>query len=67
MAFRAVRAQWGTVLAHLPDLGCERSWDEVWKVRPPAPLTCDECGHGMYARTSRTGLRYATSRARACR
>ena len=22
MAFRAVHAQWGTVFAHLPDLGC---------------------------------------------
>ncbi|MGW2721153.1 competence protein CoiA family protein [Streptomyces sp. NPDC001492] len=58
MAFRAVHAQWGTVFAHLPDLGCERGWGEVWKVKPPAPLTCDECGHTMYAKTSRTGLRF---------
>ncbi|WP_405681874.1 hypothetical protein [Streptomyces sp. NBC_00057] len=50
MAFRAVHAQWGTVFAHLLDLGCGRAWDEVWKVRPPAPLTCDECGHAMYAK-----------------
>lgn len=58
MAFRAVHAQWGTVFAHLPDLDCGRAWDEVWKVRPPAPLTCDECGHAMYAKTSRAGLRF---------
>ncbi|MFJ8762062.1 competence protein CoiA [Streptomyces cyaneofuscatus] len=58
MAFRAVHAEWGTVFAHLPDLGCERSWEAVWKTRPPAPLTCDECRHPMYAKTSRSGLRF---------
>ncbi|MFF4283184.1 competence protein CoiA [Streptomyces kronopolitis] len=58
MAFRAVHGQWGAVLAHLPDLGCGRAWDEVWKVHPPAPLRCDECAHPMYAKTSRTGLRF---------
>lgn len=58
MAFRAVHAEWGTVFAHLPDLGYERSWEAVWKTRPPAPLACDECGHAMYAKTSRTGLRF---------
>ena len=56
MAFRAVHAQWGTVLAYLPDLGCGRAWSEVWKVRPRAPLSCDECGHGMYAKVSHAGL-----------
>ena len=34
MAFRAVHAQWGTVFAHLPDLGCGQAWEAVWKVRP---------------------------------
>lgn len=58
MAFRAVHAEWGTVFAHLPDLGCGRSWEAVWKTRPPAPLACDECGHAMYAKTSRSGLRF---------
>lgn len=58
MAFRAVHAEWGTVFAHLPDLGCQRSWEAVWKTRPPAPLTCDECRHPMYAKTSRSGLRF---------
>ncbi|MFD4862841.1 competence protein CoiA family protein [Streptomyces atratus] len=58
MAFRAVHAEWGTVFAHMPDLGCGRSWKAVWKVNPPAPLTCDECRHPMYAKTSRTGLQF---------
>ncbi|WP_354637433.1 competence protein CoiA [Kitasatospora camelliae] len=58
MAFRAVHAQWGTVFAHLPDLGCGRAWEQVWKARPSAPLACDACGHGMHAKTSRTGLRF---------
>ncbi|MGW2051968.1 competence protein CoiA family protein [Streptomyces sp. NPDC001858] len=58
MAFRAVHAQWGTVFAHLPDLGCGRAWDQVWKVRPPAPLTCDECRHPMHAKRSPSGLRF---------
>lgn len=58
MAFRAVHAQWGTVFAHLPDLGCGRSWEAVWRVRPPAPITCDECRHPMHAKRSPSGLRF---------
>ncbi len=58
MAFRAVHAQWGTVFAHLPDLGCGRAWDQVRKVRPPAPLTCDECRHPMHAKRSPGGLQF---------
>ena len=58
MAFRAVHAQWGAVFAHLPDLGCGRSWEAVWKVRPLAPIVCAECRHPMYAKTSRSGLRF---------
>jgi len=58
MAFRAVHSQLGTVFAHLPDLGCGQSWEAVWKVRPPAPLACDECRHPMHAKVSRNGLRF---------
>jgi hypothetical protein len=58
MAFRAVHAQWGAVFAHLPDLGCGQAWEAVWKVRPSAPLTCDECGHPMHGKVSRNGLRF---------
>ena len=58
MTFRAVHAQWGPVFAHIPDLGCGRSWEAVWKVRPPEPLACDECRHPVHAKTSILGLRY---------
>jgi len=58
MAFRAVHAQWGAVFAHLPDLGCGQAWEAVWRVRPAAPLACDECGHPMFAKVSRNGLRF---------
>jgi hypothetical protein len=58
MAFRAVHPQWGPVFAHLPDLGCGQAWEAVWKARPPAPLTCDECQHPMHAKVSRNGLRF---------
>ena len=58
MAFRAVHEQWGTTFAHLPDLGCGQAWEAVWKVRPLAPLTCDECHHPMHAKVSRNGLRF---------
>ncbi|MFJ9855660.1 competence protein CoiA family protein [Streptomyces sp. NPDC101150] len=58
MAFRAVHAKWGTVFSHLPDLGCGRSWEAVWKVRPPAPIACVECRHPMHAKTSERGLRF---------
>lgn len=58
MTFRAVHAQWGTVFAHLPDLGCGQSWEAVWKTRPAAPVVCDECSHPMHAKTSRNGIRF---------
>ncbi|MET9396068.1 competence protein CoiA family protein [Kitasatospora sp. NPDC002965] len=58
MAFRAIHAQWGTVFAHLPDLGCGRAWETVWKARPAAPLTCPECLHPVHGKVSRGGLRF---------
>ncbi|MCX4791926.1 competence protein CoiA family protein [Streptomyces sp. NBC_01221] len=58
MAFRAVHANWGTVFAHLPDLGCDQSWEAVWKVKPPAPIACAECRHPMHAKISYSGLRF---------
>ena len=58
MAFRAVHANWGTVFAHLPDLGCGQAWEAVWKVKPTAPTVCAECRHPMYAKTSRAGMRF---------
>src|SRR5262249_20200966 len=58
VAFRAVHQQWGTVFAHLPDLGCGRDWEAVWRVRPPAPLVCDECRHPVHAKLSPNKLRF---------
>lgn len=58
MAFRALHAQWGTVFAHLADLGCGHDWATIWRARPPAPLSCVECGHTMYAKTSHHGLHF---------
>jgi hypothetical protein len=58
VAFRAVHAEWGAVFAHLEDLGCGRGWGAVWRARPPAPLTCDECGHPMRAKLSPAGLKF---------
>ncbi|MFB8240135.1 competence protein CoiA family protein [Kitasatospora purpeofusca] len=58
MAFRAVHAEWGTVFAHLPDLGCGRAWETVWKARPAVPLACPECLHPVHAKVSRGGLRF---------
>ncbi|MFD8321867.1 competence protein CoiA family protein [Kitasatospora purpeofusca] len=58
MAFRAVHAEWGTVFAHLPDLGCGQAWERVWKARPAAPLACPECLHPVHAKVSRGGLRF---------
>ncbi|WP_405782714.1 hypothetical protein [Streptomyces sp. NBC_00859] len=57
MAFRALHAQWGTVFTHLADLGCGHDWAAIWRARPPAPLSCVECGHTMYAKTSHHGPR----------
>ncbi|MGA5670242.1 competence protein CoiA family protein [Streptomyces pseudogriseolus] len=58
MAFRAVHEQWGAVFSHLPDLGCGRAWEDVHRVRPLAPLRCDECRHPLRAKVSPTGLRF---------
>lgn len=58
MAFRAVHEQRGTVFAHLPDLGCGRVWEDVHRVRPIAPLRCDDCRHPLRAKVSPTGLRF---------
>lgn len=58
MAFRVMHPQWGSVDATLPDLGCGQAWEAVWKVRPSAPLACNECRHQMFAKVSRNGLRF---------
>ncbi len=46
MTFGAVHQEWGTVFAHLPDLGCGRIWTEAWKARPLAPIVCERVKPG---------------------
>lgn len=58
MPFRAVHREWGTIFAHLDDLGCGQRWESVWRARPLPPIGCDECGHPMHAKVSRNGLRF---------
>jgi len=33
-------------------------WGMLHRARPRAPLTCPECGHGLHAKVSSTGLRF---------
>ncbi|MCX4597205.1 competence protein CoiA family protein [Streptomyces sp. NBC_01549] len=58
MSFTAVHAERGRLDASLPDLGCGWEWAAIHRVRPPAPLACPECGHGMHAKVSSLGLRF---------
>lgn len=58
MSFTAVHAERGRLDASLPDLGCGWDWNAIHRVRPPAPLVCRECGHGMHAKASSLGLRF---------
>ncbi|MFF3088826.1 hypothetical protein ACFVRB_27855 [Streptomyces nojiriensis] len=50
--FHAEHAEWGQVHSYLPDLGCGRTWEDVYKVKP-SRLTCEGCGWPMNARLSR--------------
>ncbi|MEN2424364.1 competence protein CoiA family protein [Streptomyces rimosus] len=58
MSFTAVHPVRGRLDASLPDLGCRWEWTAIHRVRPPVPLTCPECGHGMHAKVSSLGLRF---------
>ncbi|MFD9496871.1 competence protein CoiA family protein [Streptomyces sp. NPDC060005] len=58
VSFTAVHADRGRLDASLPDLGCGWDWSAIHRVRPPAPLVCRECSHGMHAKTSPLGLRF---------
>ncbi|MFI5831407.1 competence protein CoiA family protein [Streptomyces sp. NPDC051578] len=49
--FCAEHAEWGRIQSYLSDLGCGRSWDDVYRVKP-SRLTCEDCGWPMNARLS---------------
>ncbi|WRZ96427.1 competence protein CoiA family protein (plasmid) [Streptomyces sp. NBC_01007] len=58
MSFTAVHAERGRLDASMPDLGCGWEWAAIHRVRPPVPLACPECSHGMHAKVSSLGLRF---------
>lgn len=58
MSFTVVHPDRGRLDASLPGLGCGWQWEAVHRARPPAPLACPECGHGMHAKVSSRGLRF---------
>ncbi|MFE5631999.1 competence protein CoiA family protein [Streptomyces sp. NPDC056543] len=48
MVFVGVHGEWGRIDATQADLGCGRDRESVYKARPPAPLTCHECGWRLH-------------------
>lgn len=67
MPLTAVHATAGVLDVTLDPYGsapeCELAgsvvWDDLHRVRQPRPpLTCHECGHGLHAKVSPTGLRF---------
>ncbi|WOP07043.1 competence protein CoiA family protein [Streptomyces cyaneofuscatus] len=43
MVFVGVHGEWGRIDATQADLGCGQDRESIYKVKPPAPLTCYEC------------------------
>ncbi|MFJ8856594.1 competence protein CoiA family protein [Streptomyces sp. NPDC102437] len=43
MVFVGVHGKWGRIDATQADLGCGQDRESIYKVKPPAPLTCYEC------------------------
>ncbi|MFD5615154.1 competence protein CoiA [Kitasatospora sp. NPDC127060] len=58
MTFTAVHAQRGRLDATRDDMGCGWAWTAVHRARPRVPLGCPECGHGVHAKVSPTGMRF---------
>ncbi|MFI9323314.1 hypothetical protein ACIGXI_26540 [Kitasatospora aureofaciens] len=58
MTFTAVHAQRGRLNATRDDMGCGWVWAAVHRVGPRVPLGCPECGHGVHAKVSATGMRF---------
>jgi competence protein CoiA len=51
MGYTAVHARWGRLDASLDDLGCDRSWTDVHRVKG-LELACPECRGKVFARVS---------------
>ncbi|MFE9007437.1 competence protein CoiA family protein [Streptomyces sp. NPDC007875] len=43
MVFVGVHGDWGRIDVAQADLGCGQDRESIYKVKPPAPLTCYEC------------------------
>lgn len=54
----ANHADSGVLDATTDPLGEGMPWEAIHRARPRAPLTCRECGHGLHAKVSPTGLRF---------
>ncbi|POX43049.1 hypothetical protein C3486_02170 [Streptomyces sp. Ru73] len=50
MILTAEHAEWGPIDITRRDLGCGQPWDAIYRVSPPAPLTCKVCGWGIVAK-----------------
>ncbi|WP_332010949.1 competence protein CoiA family protein [Streptomyces uncialis] len=48
MVFVGIHETWGRIDATQADLGCGQDRVSIYKVRPPAPLTCYECGWRLH-------------------
>ncbi|MFF7886170.1 hypothetical protein ACH40F_32660 [Streptomyces sp. NPDC020794] len=55
--YTAVHPQWGRLDASLDDLGCDRAWSGVHRVKD-IELTCPECRGRVFARISQYRLRH---------
>lgn len=58
MPLTAHHALAGRIDATVDPLSDGVRWEAVHRVRPRAPLTCRECGHGLLAKLSPKGLRF---------
>ncbi|MEU8949701.1 competence protein CoiA family protein [Streptomyces sp. NPDC048489] len=58
MPFTALHPEAGRLDATLSDLGCDIDWTQVHKVRPRVELSCPECGWGVHAKHSPSGVRF---------
>jgi competence protein CoiA len=59
----AVHAELGLLDATLDDLGVPLPWEQIHRVRPPAPLMCRACAGPVSAKLSVRGLRFFAHRA----
>ncbi|MEV6403964.1 competence protein CoiA family protein [Streptomyces bobili] len=63
MQLTANHGEWGRLDVTLDDLGCDRSWAEIHRVRG-VELTCPECGGQVHARLSKLNTRHFYHRAK---